>query len=326
MNPNSYFLKTAYFLFAIFMGVFLFFQDPFLPNFFIKGSEDWYVNFSVMIFHPNEAYWNESILLPLIGKLLGASKSFEGYKVLCAVISISILPVLAILILAYFKNIALALICLITFSISFRYLWNYDLGHPDPLTILLLSSIPFLKDKKSIFIFAFLASLSHFSMALVAIIELSILSYAFAKINREDRWHWPIALLCGCIAGRLFLAIWYLIFHYTSPLGRMEFILNSGFLFFYNRYIENIMSFWLTPGISFLLINLMIIFLYLFRKNFWLTLSIALTLAMSYGALFITVDGLRVFSVICCGPYLFLLSRSLNSLKFKAFGVSKNTT
>jgi len=326
MNPNSYFLKTAYFLFAIFMGIFLFFQDPFLPNFFIKGSEDWYVNFSVMIFHPNEAYWNESILLPLIGKLLGASKSFEGYKVLCAVISIAILPILAIFILDYFKNILLALICLIVFSVSFRYFWSYDLGHPDPLTILLLSAIPFLKDRKLIFLFAFLASLSHFSMALIAIIELSILSYAFSRMRKGECWSEPIALLGGCIAGRLFLALWYLAFHYTSPMGRIEFILNSGILFFYTRYLENPLGFWLVPGIPFLLINLSIIFLFLSRKNYLLTTSILATLAISYAALFITVDGLRVFAVICCGPYLFLLSRTLDSLKLKTLQTSDSTT
>lgn len=318
MKPNSYPLESAYYLFAIFVGIFLFFQDPFLPNFFIKGSEDWYVNFSVMIFHPNEAYWNESILLPLIGKLIGASKSFVGYKILCAVISISILPVLAILILDYFKNFVTALICLTTFSISFRYLWNYDLGHPDPLTIIFLSSIPFLKDKRQIFIAAFLASLSHFSMTLVAILEFSIISFTFSKITKEDIWRWPTTLLCGCIFGRLFLALWYLTFHYTSPLGRIEFILNSGFSFFYNRYLEDAVSFWLTPGIPFLLINLLIISLFLIRKNYWLALSIIFSTAITYGVLFITVDGLRVFAVICCGPYLFILSRTLNILNFKS--------
>ena len=98
-------VKNIFIFFTFFLSIFLFFQNTHLPHFFTAGSEDWYVNFSVMIFQPNEAYWNESILLPLIGKLLGASRSLAGYKTLCAIVSIIILPTLATLSLNYFNNI-----------------------------------------------------------------------------------------------------------------------------------------------------------------------------------------------------------------------------
>jgi hypothetical protein len=309
--------KFIYLAFATILGIFLFFQNPFLPNFFAPGSEDWYVNFSVMIFHPNEAYWNESILLPLLGKLTGASKSLVGYKVLCAFISMLILPSLAALSLRYFNRITNAYLFLICFAASFRYLWLYDLGHPDPLTILLLCSIPLLRSRSSIFVCAFLASLSHFSMALIAILELVILYWASVKTNSQESRGVPLALVTGLVVGRLFLGIWYWTFHYTSPLGRIEFILNSGISFFYDRYQLNPLGFWLTPGIVFLLINVLILSFFLFNKNWKLAGALLLTTAMSYAALFITVDGLRIFSAVCCGSYIFLLTRLIDSMRSK---------
>lgn len=318
MSSCSPLEKLIYLAFAMTLGIFLFFQNPFLPNFFAAGSEDWYVNFSVMIFQPNEAYWNESILLPLLGKLTGASKSFIGYKVLCAFISMMILPSLAALSLAYFNRITHAYVFLISFSTSFRYLWLYDLGHPDPLTILLLCSIPLLRSRTSIFVCAFLASLSHFSMALIATLELVILYWASLKSSLEKYRGVPLVLLTGLVAGRLFLGIWYWTFNYTSPLGRIEFILNSGMPFFYDRYQLNPLGFWLTPGIVFLLLNVLILSFFIFHKNWKLAGALLLTTAMSYSALFITVDGLRVFSVVCCGSYIFLLSRLIDLIRSKS--------
>jgi len=309
--------KFIYLAFLIILGIFLFFQNSFLSNFFVSGSEDWYVNFSVMIFHPNEAYWNESILLPLLGKLTGASKSLVGYKILCAFISMLILPSLAVLSLRYFNRIINAFLLLICFSASFRYLWLYDLGHPDPLTILLLCSIPLLRSKSFIFMCAFLASLSHFSMALIAILELAILYWASLKSSLEKYRGVPIVLLTGLVTGRLFLALWYWAFNYTSPLGRIEFILNSGIPFFYDRYQLNPYGFWLTPGIVFLIVNALMFLFFIFNKNIKLAGSLLLTNALSYAALFITVDGLRVFSVVCCGSYIFLLTRLIDSMKLK---------
>ena len=266
-----------------------------------------------MIFHPNEAYWNESILLPLLGKLTGASKSLVGYKVLCAVISILILPSLAILSLNYFTRITYSYLFLILFSVSFRYLWTYDLGHPDPLTILLLCAIPLVRSHLAILICVFFAALSHFSMALIATIELIILYSLFSLSKSVKNWMMPAILLAGLCAGRIFLAIWYSIFHYTSPLGRIEFILNSGLPFFYKRYLENPAGFWLTPGALFLIIHATMLCFFIAKKYWGLAAGLITALAMSYAALFITVDGLRVFAVVCCGSYVFLLTRTIDS-------------
>jgi hypothetical protein len=100
-------------------------------------------------------------------------------------------------------------------------------------------------------------------MALIAILELVILYWASLKSSLEEYRGVPLALLTGLVAGRLFLGIWYWIFNYTSPLGRIEFILNSGMPFFYDRYQLNPLGFWLTPGIVFLLINVLILLYFL---------------------------------------------------------------
>ena len=310
-------VKNIFLFFTFLLSFFLFFQNDYLPRFFDAGSEDWYINFSVMIFHPNEAYWNESILLPLIGKLLGASRSLVGYKTLCAIVSVMILPTLAILSLNYFKNIWTSVIFITVFSVSFRYLWTYDLGHPDPLTILLLSAIPFLKSKISVFSFALLATLSHFSMVLIALLELSLVCYAFSNQKPLERLRMPLLLTAALFIGRAFLALWYFIFHYTSPLGRIEFIINHGVVFFYSRYLQNLFEFWLIPGVPFLLINAVIILIFIYKRMFLLTVSIVFAISMSYLAVFITVDGLRVFAVVCCASYVFILINTLSLLDKK---------
>lgn len=309
--------KNIFVFFTFLLSIFLFFQNPYLPRFFEAGSEDWYVNFSVMIFHPNEAYWNESILLPFIGKLLGASRSLAGYKTLCAIISVMILPTLAILSLNYFKNMWTSLIFITIFSLSFRYLWAFDLGHPDPLTILLLSAIPFLKSKIGIFTCALLATLSHFSMALIALLELSLVWYTFSNLKPLERLRMPLVLTSALLIGRAFLAFWYFIFHYTSPLGRIEFIMNQGVSFFYSRYLQNIFEFWLIPGAPFLLINSVIFLMLMYKRMFLMAVSILFAILMSYLALFITVDGLRVFTVVCCASYVFVLINTLSLLDEK---------
>lgn len=305
MNANQI-TKISYITFAGLLGIFLFFQDPNLPNFFREGSEDWYVNFSVMIFQPNEAYWNESILLPLIGKLLGASKSLVGYKILCAFISALILPTLAILSLTHFKKLTSAILFLLLFAFSFRYLWSYDLGHPDPLTILCLTALPFMRSRTAVFLLSFLAALSHFSMAGIAVAEVLILYFA-SKNFPSKKWEYPMGLILGLLAGRIFLAIWYSMFHYTSPHGRLEFIYNSGYIFFLEQYQKFPEKFWLTPGIFFLLICGAILLVNFYKGNLKYSLGILLTLSLSYLALFLTVDGLRVFSVVSCGAYVYLL-------------------
>jgi len=317
--------KILYISFASLLGLFLFFQDPNLPNFFRKGSEDWYVNFSVMIFHPNEAYWNESILLPLIAKLLGASKSLEGYKILCAFISVLILPTLAILSLSYFKKISSAIVFLLLFSLSFRYFWSYDLGHPDPLTIFCLTALPFMRSRAAVFSLSFLAALSHFSMAGIALLEIIIL-YLASKDFPLKKWEYPMSLILGLLSGRVFLAIWYFIFHYTSPHGRLEFIYNSGYTFFLEQYQKFPEKFWLTPGLFFLLIFAAVLLANLFKGNFKYSFGILVTLGLSYLALFLTVDGLRVFAVVSCGAYVYLLATFLQPISKQTHGLVENKT
>ena len=52
---------------------------------------------------------------------------------------------------------------------------------------------------------------------------------------------------------------------------------------------------------------------------FLVAASILCAITMSYLALFFTVDGLRVFAVICCASYIFILSRTLSLMIEKRF-------
>ena len=152
-------------------------------------------------------------------------------------------------------------------------------------------------------------------MALISLIELSIIWYAFSDQKPLERLRIPLLIVAALCIGRIFLALWYFIFHYTSPLGRIEFITNRGLAFFYSRFEQNSIEFWLTPGIPFLLINASIILIYIYKRNFLLAASILCTLAMSYFALFISIDGLRVFAVISCASYVLILSNTIGRVR-----------
>jgi hypothetical protein len=52
------------------------------------------------------------------------------------------------------------------------------------------------------------------------------------------------------------------------------------------------------------------------QKKFAFVFSALLALAITYVALFWTVDGLRVFAVVIAAPYAYLLLSFINSLPF----------
>ena len=127
-------------LFSLLLGLYLFFLNPLLTAAFESSDSniEWYAVFSKNIFHPTTSYIAESILLPFFAKLIGASASTASYRVLCALITISILPLLAAASHRFFNSTSKAFIFVVLFGVSFTYLANYRLGFPDPLTIALL--------------------------------------------------------------------------------------------------------------------------------------------------------------------------------------------
>jgi hypothetical protein len=297
------------------MGLFLFFLNPWMRDDLHSDSYAWFLDFSRSIFQPQSAYYAESILLPLLAKLVGASRTLFTYKFLCGILTVTILPVAAIFAQRYFQNTFKTLLFIILFGLSFQYLQYYILAFPDPLTILLLVLAVFQKRLGAMFVLLVLAMLSHFSMAALSVIGLiGLVSFSPNSGIHSQRKIVGVAL-ASILAGKAILLAWYAVFHYHL-VSRLDWVLGKGYPFFLKRYEVNIAEFWLTPGILFLALYFLITFYFLVQKKYTYIFSALFALTISYTALFWTVDGLRVFAVVIAAPFAYLLLSFINSLPF----------
>jgi len=301
------------FLISSGLGAYLFFSNPWLAADFHSDSYSWFVDFSRSIFQSQSAYYAESILLPLIGKVIGASRSILFYKSLCAFLTISILPISGVLAQRYFQSFYKALAFILLFGLSFQYLQFFILGFPDPLSIVLLLAAIFQRKVSAVFCLVILALLSHFSMAAIGVVALIGLVYVSPALMKMSTGKYCAALLLALLAGKLILFAWYGIFHYQLQ-SRLNWALEKGYPFFFERYEANISEFWLTPGILFLILYFLIAAYFLIQKKYTFVLSAISALAISYIALFWTVDGLRVFAVTIAAPYGYLLMTFIQSV------------
>lgn len=297
------------------LSIFLFMRNPWLASDLNSDSYVWFLEFARAIFQPQSAYYAESILLPLIAKILGVTQTLINYKLLCGLLTICILPITAIFAQCYFQNLLKTLLFIILFGLSFQYLQFYILGFPDPLTILLLVVAVFQKRWISMFALLVLAMLSHFSMAALSVIGLAGLLYFSPKADLGSRKKLVGIALASILAGKAILLAWYALFHYQL-LSRLDWALGKGYLFFLERYVANATQFWLTPGIPFLELYFVIAAYFLMKKKFAFVSSAIFALAIAYMALFWTVDGLRVFAVVIAAPFAYLLLIFINSLPF----------
>ena len=299
------------------LSLFLFFQNPWLSTDLYSNSYAWFVDFSRTIFQSNSAYYAESILLPLIARLIKASNSLLAYKYLCAILTCLILPVFTWCSLKILKNRVQAIIFTLLFASTFQYLEFYILGFPDPLTILFLGIAAF--SRKSIYVLMFicLAGLSHFSMALLGACGITMLFLFAPFIEKKLRICLAIASILGILIARIFLALWYLIFNYEL-ISRVDFIFNKGAGFFIERYQSNIAGFWLTPGIPFLLFYAITIGFFIHRRNYYFAITAICSLSLAYFSIFITIDGLRVFAVTIVGAFLLLIISIIQAISDKS--------
>lgn len=275
------------------------------------GGGYWYRIFSESIFKYQNIYLAESILLPLIAKVIGANLSVTNYQVLCGFLTILIMPCLSIALRKRINSSIGTLIAIVVITFSYDYLYRFELGFPDPLTIILLTLLV-ASNGKWAFLFSFLAALSHFSISCLAIFSYLILSFTY-KWNTKTNYQTEKLTLYGLMCGKLFLILWGYIFHYHLN-SRINFVLESGFNFFWARYLADISLFWLTPGIIFLIINLIFFLYFIFNKKISLCIAQLFLLSIAYLSLFITVDGLRVFAVVIIPGYLFLIIVFINDL------------
>ena len=316
-QSNNQRTPTPLIVLSVILGSFIFFLNPNLTQSFISTDKsfEWYAIFSQEIFQPNFSYIAESILLPLLAKVVGANSSEQAYRLLCAVITIMLLPSLATAVWRVFNDVTKTLITVLIFAFSFRYLWAYQLGFPDPLTILLLVLTATKRESSSIFFSIFLAALSHFSMSAVGGTALIVLYFCSPDgfANKQQQVRAIKSVIMGLIAGRIFLAIWYFLFDYSLN-TRFTIVFEHGLGFFFDRYNSAIQDFWLTPGVNFLLVCLVLLTYFLYKKAYLLVLGLTTALSLAYTALFLTTDGLRVFAVVISAAYTWTIQMFVQSL------------
>jgi hypothetical protein len=294
------------------LSLFLFMRNPWMASDLNTDSYIWFVEFARSIFQAQSAYYAESILLPLIAKLLGATKTLMTYKLLCGLLTICILPITAIFAQRYFQNVLKTLLFIILFGFSFQYLQYYILGFPDPLTIILLLVAVFQKRPSAMFILLVLAMLSHFSMSALGALGLVGMLYFSPSITKHSIQKSAGVVIAAIACGKVLLLVWYTVFHYQL-LGRLDWALGKGHTFFVERYEADVIGFWLTPGIPLLTLYFLITIYFLMQKKYAFVFSALIAIAISYVALFWTVDGLRVFAVVIAAPYAYLLLSFIQS-------------
>jgi hypothetical protein len=297
------------------LSLFLFMRNPWLASDLNTDSYVWFLEFSRTILQPQSAYYAESILLPLLAKILGATQTLITYKLLCGLLTICILPIIAIFAQRYFQNLYKTLLFIVLFGLSFQYFQYYILGFPDPLTILLLVAAAFQKRLSAFFGLLVLAMLSHFSMAALSVIGLAGLAYFLPNTSFYLPRKIAGVALVAILTGKAILLSWYAVFHYQL-VSRLDWALGKGYTFFLDRYAANVTEFWLTPGIPFLALYFLMASYFLMQKKYAFVFSVLFALAISYIALFWTVDGLRVFAVVIAAPFAYLLLSFINSLSF----------
>jgi hypothetical protein len=212
------------------------------------------------------------------------------------------------------RSLSKTLSFLLLFSLSFHYLWAFTLGFPDPLTILLIMIAAASNQSRVIFVTLFLAVLSHFSMTLLAGITLIIFHYVRDDdlSKRAEQIEAIKSIVWALIIGRCALSVWYFLFEYKL-VGRATLVYLEGLDAFTNRYKSDVLKFWLTPGIAFLALYFAMLVCFIFCRRFKLAAGVVAALALAYGALFLTLDGLRVFAVVISGFYVRLLMVSIDA-------------
>ncbi len=310
---------------AIACAIVMFFANPAILE---SYREEWlfdHLEFSRTIYQSQRTYFSESILFPWLAHLIGANKHWLYYKLLASFLTILIVPVLAYWAWRYFEEKWRAWLMLFIFVLTYRYLWRtYYLGFPDPLTIVLLISAAFQREHVALFGFLVLASLSHFSITLVATCALLLLYATTPMYSRKEKISyikWSVAAL---ITGRLLLALWFYRFNYQHQ-TRLDWAMQYGWDAFVSRYQDDVLGFWLTPGQAFMLAYIIITVWSVGRGKLAYAMGVALSLALAYAALFLTIDGLRVFATVIVCSYVFALRLFIDQLSFGKYAGSQKS-
>lgn len=312
-DKNSKYLLYL-FIFSLLISNFIFFAfgkiiDP-MPK--TAPPAEWYSHFSRTLYLPQTEYPAESILLPLIAKLLRVNTSTQVYEVFCIALTLLILPIVVLSAQAVLQSVIKTATLLLVFILSFKYLWAYIIGFPDPLTIIFLCLIGLQRKPIIICLLVVLACLSHFSSAVLSICSLMTLVYFSPKTERGNRKGILCASIIGILSAKLTLVIWYYVFDYRLE-TRIDWVLNQGLSFFISNYEKSPLLFWTTPGVGLIALYTVSVIYFIIKGQLSFVLAILFGLFIAYGALFLTIDGARVFYIVIPAAYIYMLKILINS-------------
>jgi hypothetical protein len=227
-------------------------------------------------------------------------------------VTLLMMPVICIVIKKRIQSVIGVVLGIFIWTISFAYLQNFEVGFPDPLTIILLV-LTVCSTGKFSFLFALLAGLSHFSTAVLALLGFLVVSLASKHGGDGKKSETEKYTAYGLLFSKIFLILWGYLFHYHLN-SRINFVFEQGIGYFWKRYLENQSAFWYTPGKAFLMLNAIIFIYFCFKQNLIMCVAQCAVIAIAYVSLFITVDGLRVFAVVIAPGYLYLIILFINDI------------
>jgi len=304
------------YLFSIVFGGLIFFNYSQVFGWISADYEPVFIGYSQIIFHPDHMarvmYWGESILLPIIANLIGASQSKTSFFFLCSFIYLLLFPIFSYLALEKLKSTSRALLFILLLGIS--YLMNGG-GSPDSLIILLIGIAALSNSILAIFICIMLSCLAHFSLTFVAVVGLLPLIYFSPFNSKSDSFKIIGTLLAAVIVGRLLLELWFWKFDYLHTNGRIKYVTDLGLEFFKLRYLKNPAEFWLAPNIFFLATFSLVALYFAYLSKISFCLAAFFGLCLAYTAMFFTVDGHRIFAVAISGSWIYFLLTFVGSLK-----------
>lgn len=318
-DNSAYRSDYAYGITGLLFGLWLFFNSAvvfepyFLPSY--QGAAYWYRIFSESIFKPQNIYLAESILMPLLAKTVGADQTIAKFQILTIFFQLSLMPVICIVFNRTIRSTVGVWLAIALVASSFNYLMKFELGFPDPLTMLLLVCALAAK-KRALSAFILLAGLSHFSTAVLSALCFLAIRIAYKWQQQELNWRDEAYIIYGLIGSKICLVLWNFIFKYRLN-SRMEFVVDKGIGYFWDRYSLNPSAFWLTPDAAFLWVNGIFLAYLILKKWYWLIAAQLLMLTIAYASLFVTVDGLRVFAVVVACPFIYMISIVADSLTQK---------
>ena len=310
---------------AFFVSGWALFNNPSLTGLLEGDAQriEWYGVFASQIFHPYQTYISESVLLPLIAKVLGASASRSSWLVLCSIVSFLVIPILTAIATYQTNSTVKGLLFLLAVALLLN-LQNLPLGFPDPMTIMMLGIVAMQSRTIPLFLAAFFASISHFSLSIFSLFGLGVLICCDVRsgLTVSDKKCRIYSLLLGALAGKIFVAIWHLLFNYHAE-SRLQWALNYGLQEFGARYAEDPWAFWLTPGIGFLIVYGFILCVLAWRKNLQLAIAGFVVLFIAYVANYLALDGVRFFTTAASASLVYLASRVADSAVVSKSTVTK---